>query len=306
MGRNEQHIMSQGTCLHFLLSFLAPLVLGLLFVSGVGAFNAAKPRQGMRHYAADDANSDFYFRVRPALVTGATGRTGSLVYTSLQQLGVPVRALVRNASKARELLHCSKCDESEGIYLGDVTNPDTLVAPMHGVINLVILTSSFPLKLPNGSYFFPDGEFPKDIDWLGSINQVRAALHAGVKHVLLVSSMGTTEPDSFLDQLAHGHVMWYKLNGEAHLMASGLPFTIIKPGGLLNNEGGKSLLLAGHDDNLPNPRVSRADLAAVLVAAIQHPRSSAFLRFDLSSDDTQPATGDFEALFKKARDWASK
>jgi hypothetical protein len=39
-------------------------------------------------------------------------------------------------------------------------------------------------------------------------------------------------PDSPLDLLGNGHVLFYKLNSEAALMASGLPFTIIKPTGL--------------------------------------------------------------------------
>ena len=54
------------------------------------------------------------------------------------------------------------------------------------------------------------------------------------------------------------------------------------------------------------PRVTRADLAAVLVAAVQNPRQSSYLRFDLSSDDSQPATGDFKALFDQARSWGWK
>lgn len=37
-------------------------------------------------------------------------------------------------------------------------------------------------------------------------------------------------------------------------MASGLPYTIIKPGGLLSTEGGRSLLIAGHDDELQHAR----------------------------------------------------
>jgi hypothetical protein len=41
----------------------------------------------------------------------------------------------------------------------------------------------------------------------------RAALSAGVEHVLLVSSMGTTQPDTFLDLLGEGHALFYKLNG---------------------------------------------------------------------------------------------
>ena len=50
-------------------------------------------------------------------------------------------------------------------------------------------------------------------------------------------------------------------------------------------------------------RVTRADVASVLVAAILDPDHATGLRFDLSSDPDQPASGDFRALFREARDW---
>ena len=37
-------------------------------------------------------------------------------------------------------------------------------------------------------------------------------------------------------------------------MGSGVAYTIIKPGGLLSTDGGKSLLLAGHNDDLKHAR----------------------------------------------------
>ena len=67
--------------------------------------------------------------------------------------------------------------------------------------------------------------------------------------------------------------------------------------------GGQSLLLAGHDDDLKQPRVTRADVAEVLLQAILMPELSKWTRFDLSSDSSKPATGDFEALFETARNW---
>ncbi|GAX80894.1 hypothetical protein CEUSTIGMA_g8329.t1 [Chlamydomonas eustigma] len=239
------------------------------------------------------------------MVTGATGRTGSLLFLALQSAGIEARAFVRNITKAREVLGCKACDESEGIYVGDITDPETLGNALRGVRRLVILTSSYPLQLPNGTYYFPPGEYPKDIDWIGSNNQVRTALMAGsVEHILLVSSMGTTQPDTFLDKLGDGHALFYKLNGEIDLMASGIPsYTIIKPGGLLSTEGGRSLLLAGHNDRLMHARVTRADVASVLLAAILNPKHSRNLRFDLSSDPDQPA-GSLLSLFEDARDWS--
>ena len=62
-----------------------------------------------------------------------------------------------------------------------------------------------------------------------------SAKKAGVKHVLLCSSMGSTAPDNFLNKHLE-NVLFYKLNGEATLMAAGLPFTVVKPGGLLGED----------------------------------------------------------------------
>mmetsp|Transcript_15193 Transcript_15193/g.20973 ORF Transcript_15193/g.20973 Transcript_15193/m.20973 type:complete len:131 (+) Transcript_15193:590-982(+) len=121
----------------------------------------------------------------------------------------------------------------------------------------------------------------------------------------MVSSMGTTQPDSFLDLLGNGHALFYKLNGEVVLMSSSLSFTIVKPAGLLDESLplGKRKLLVGHDDSILNFKsIPRADVANVLKHAIEMPELSRNLRFDLSSDPTNPSSGDFEALFRAARE----
>ena len=66
------------------------------------------------------------------LITGATGRTGALVYNLLKKDGYTVRGIVRSVDKAKEVLHCSSCDNSDGIYVGDVTDETTLTTPMEG------------------------------------------------------------------------------------------------------------------------------------------------------------------------------
>ena len=52
------------------------------------------------------------------------------------------------------------------------------------------------------------------VNIIQTLHPSRAALSAGVRHVLLVSSMGTTQPDTFLDKLGDGHALFYKLNGK--------------------------------------------------------------------------------------------
>ena len=81
---------------------------------------------------------------RTVLVTGATGRTGRLLYAQLKAQSdiTEVRALVRSSAnatnKARAALNCTKCDASEGVFYGDVTIPSTLQEPMAGVDTLAI------------------------------------------------------------------------------------------------------------------------------------------------------------------------
>merc|ERR1711871_101946 len=238
------------------------------------------------------------------LVTGATGKTGQLVYSQLKTAGFEVRALVRNATKAQGILNCTApCTEKQGVFVGDVTKPETLTAAMQNVTRVVSTVGAFP-KLTWHGLAYPKGGYPVDVDFHGLRNQVIAGAKAGVKHFLLVSSMGTTQPNTFLDKMGGGQDLFYKLNAEAFLMASGLAFTIVKPGGLTNDPIGRARLLVGHEDSITNKRtisISRADVASVLAHACLAPSEAANTRFDLTSDKSKPATGDFKALFVEAR-----
>lgn len=227
----------------------------------------------------------------PVLVTGATGRTGALVYGLLQARGTPVRAFVRNATKAREVLGCSACDESEGIFVGDVLDTDALRPATRGASVLVIATAS------------SGGNNVKDVEWTGAVNQLDVYAQEGFQKnqglVMLISTMGTTmtNPIGFSAEVGH-----YKLNFEAELMASQLPFVIIKPCGLTNAPARQKELLVGHRDTLFSvrpPMISRSDVARVLVSALV---VGGGLRFDLCSQAGTPTEdGDLRQLLSDAR-----
>jgi|EP00927_Polykrikos_kofoidii_P029081 nucleoside-diphosphate-sugar epimerase len=238
------------------------------------------------------------------LVTGATGRTGSLVYTLLKKRGVTVRALVRSQDKARKYLNCTKCDPSEGIFVGDVTEERSLDDAMRGTTALVIGASAVAHCGQDGCAY-PKGGYPIDVDFNGGKAQIEAfAKHgAGSKgNVVLCSSMGTTVPDSFLDKFGHGQILFYKLNEEAFLMSSGIPFTIVKPCGLVNDAPSEKELVVGHDDDMHlNPAtVTRGDVARVMVEAVLKPDEASGLRFDLCSKSGTP-TADVGKVFEAAR-----
>lgn len=69
------------------------------------------------------------------------------------------------------------------------------------------------------------------IDWKGQKAQFDAAQAAGVKHVVVVSSMGGTQSDNMLNKIGDGNILVWKRKAEMYLVDSGLPYTIVHPGG---------------------------------------------------------------------------
>ena len=92
---------------------------------------------------------------------------------------------------------------------------------------------------------FPKGH-PYEIDWLGQKNQIDAAKTCGCSHVVICSSMGGTDENHMLNGLGRdegdpatkGNILQWKRKAEKYLIESGLTYTIIHPGGLVDKPGG--------------------------------------------------------------------
>lgn len=228
------------------------------------------------------------------LVTGATGRIGFDLYKSLQGAKQEVRALSRTADKAKKVLGCDKCDESEGIYLGDVTNKTSLPNAFKGADTLVIAVGVHGDE--------PDDVVDK-IEWYGVKNQLETLLADGKegKRVLIISSMSTSKP--------HNHVLVDKAKAEKYIIEQGIPYTIVKPCGLSEDAAGDRELLIGHDDvadandwfNNGFYMVPRADVVSVATAALLTPPADN-VRFDVCAK----LAGSGPADVKKAVEEAGK
>ncbi|WVZ82182.1 hypothetical protein U9M48_029471 [Paspalum notatum var. saurae] len=74
---------------------------------------------------------------------------------------------------------------------------------------------------------------PYRIDYMSTNNLVQAAAAARVEHFILVTSLGTNRIGfpAFLLNLFWGVLFW-KRRAEEALIASGIPYTIIRPGGM--------------------------------------------------------------------------
>ena len=250
---------------------------------------------------------------RRVLVSGATGRTGRLVLEKLRRRPGEFDAIgfARSRSKAVE-----QFGSVEGIILGDVRDRSALDGALQGCQSLVILTSAIPRPVPPAepgappAFGFEPGGTPEEVDHRGQCNQIDAARAAGVEHVVLVGSMGGTRPDYHLNRMGDGNILIWKRRAEAHLIASGLAYTIIRPGGLLDHAGGRRELLVGREDTFLSETpdgipasVPRADVAEVVVQALLLPeaRNRAFDLISRPQDPRGEVTHDFAALFARTR-----
>jgi uncharacterized protein YbjT (DUF2867 family) len=248
--------------------------------------------------------------IQRVLVTGATGRTGSLVVQKLQQRPTDFKgiAFARSEAKAKALF-----DTTDGVFFGDITQASTLSAAFSGVQSLVIVTSAVPqIKSPSQpgerpEFGFELGGTPEEVDYIGQKHQIDAAIAAGVEHIILVGSMGGTIDKHPLNQLGNGNILVWKRKAEQYLIDSGIDYTIIRAGGLLDQPGGIRELLVGKNDAFLNhppggipTSIPRADVAEVVVQALQTPnaRNKAFDLISKPAEDPSTViTSNFEALF---------
>jgi uncharacterized protein YbjT (DUF2867 family) len=177
------------------------------------------------------------------LVVGATGSIGRLVVAAAARHGLSVRALVRDGARARRLLPDAE------LVLGDLTDLDSLTAAIEDVDAVVFTHGS-----GSGAY--------EDVDY-GGVAAVLQALGDRRVRIALMTSINVTRSDAG----AYQGLMDWKRRSERLVRASGLPYTIVRPGWFdLTSPGDDRLVLAQGDRG--SGAVSREQVAEVLVQSL--------------------------------------
>ncbi|WP_193196787.1 SDR family oxidoreductase [Nostoc sp. MG11] len=192
-------------------------------------------------------------------LAGASRGVGREIATYLTAQSLKVKALLRTEASAAEL-------EAIGIQvvLGDALNVGDveraiLTEPIHAVISTL-------------------GGLPTDAqrpDYFGNKNLIDAALKAGAKKFILVSSIGTGNsavavPPQVLQTL--GPVLAEKDKAEQYLIASGLTYTIIRPGGLKSDPATGNGILS--EDPRIIGTINRADVAQLVCRCLNSDRAN--------------------------------
>ena len=219
------------------------------------------------------------------LVVGATGRTGVWVVRRLQHHTIDYHLFVRSGEKALELFGPEVIDK---LTIGSIEHPEEIKAAM-GHAEAVICAIG-------GNVTDPKAPPPSAIDRDGVKRLALIARECGVKHFILISSLGVTKPDHPLNK--YGQVLTMKLEGENEVRRlfsePGYSYTILRPGGLIDGPPLNHALDFDTGDRIVTGVIDRSDVAEVAVISLFTPEAHN-LTFELvqSKEAQQSSLSDY-------------
>ncbi|MBD2209459.1 SDR family oxidoreductase [Calothrix sp. FACHB-156] len=259
------------------------------------------------------------------LVAGATGGVGQLVVGELLEKGLSVRVLTRNAEKAQKMFN-----NQVEIAVGDIRDAVTLPDAVQNVTHIICSsgTTAFPSGRwnidPNPSLLewaqlLTDRKHlearaknsPLKVDAIGVSNLVAAAPH-NLQRFVFTSSCGILRKNQFPFNVLNAFgILDAKQKGEEAIINSGLPYTIIRPGRLIDGPytsydlntllqaktQGKLGVILGQGDKLVGD-ASRIDVAKACVESIFYPTTEGKV-FELANQGQRPPVIDWEKLFSQ-------
>ncbi len=159
-------------------------------------------------------------------------------------------AMIRNEEQASELKELGATETVFADLEGDISHA------FKGVDAVVFAAGSGPHTGADKTVL---------IDLWGAMKTIDEAKKQGVRRFVMVSAINVDDPEKAPEKMRH-YVVAKKL-ADDHLKASGLEYTIIRPGGLTNDEPTGKILLEekiGHR----NTTITRADVGHVIVETL--------------------------------------
>lgn len=194
--------------------------------------------------------------ITTVLVVGATGSIGRHVAAEALAAGYTTRALVRDPARA-------SLPAGVEMVTGDVTSPETLAAAVAGVDGIVFTLGS-------------DGEGSRGAETVdyGGVRNLLEALGDARPRIALMTSIGVTNRASSYNRSTQS-ADW-KRRSERLVRASGLEYTIVRPGWFdyHSPDQQRIVMLQGDTRHTGSPAdgvIARRQIARVLVAALASP-----------------------------------
>lgn len=206
------------------------------------------------------------------LVIGANGGIGRLLIDRLVEAGHQARAMVRREQQVADL-------EAAGaeVVIADLEGEaEPLEQAIAGVDAVVFSAGS-------GAKTGPDKTLL--IDLHGAWRTIDACERSGVDRYVMVSAMATDDITRGPEKIRH--YLAAKAAADRLLMASDLDWTVVRPGGLTDDEATGSVAV-GVPRLDERGSIPRADVASVLLTSLEDGRTRGRV-FEVVSGDTPVA-----------------
>jgi len=202
------------------------------------------------------------------LVVGANGQIGKQLVQLLQESSeYSVRALVRTEKQVEEFKHI-RVEAVLGNLEGTVEELEEAVKGCDAVV----------FTAGSGGQTGYDKTLLIDLD--GAVKMIEAAEKAGVKRFIMVSALQAHHRSNWNEKIKPYYVA--KHYADRMLVQSQLTYTIVRPGGLVNEPGTGKVKIA---ENLERGIIPREDVAKTIFAVLDE--TNAFNKsFDIVSGET--------------------
>ena len=199
-------------------------------------------------------------------VVGGHGQIALRFERLAARAGHKVRGMTRNPN------HSGDIEEAGAVPVISDIETDDITGLVKGADVVVFAAGAGP---GSGS------ERKKTVDLGGALKLIDAAEANGITRYLMVSAMGAGNPSSWSEQMRPYYEA--KAGADEALEASDLDYTIVRPGGLTNDQGAGLVDVAARLER--SGRVPRDDVATVLLESIEADNTIR-KTFDLLSGDT--------------------
>ncbi|MBF6618956.1 MAG: SDR family oxidoreductase [Patulibacter sp.] len=191
------------------------------------------------------------------VIVGGHGQIARKLGALLAARGDVARGVIRNPDQADEL----RADGIEPV-LADIEDPETTGQSLAGA-----LRDASAVVFAAGSGPGQPAERKWSVDHGGVVKAIDACRHAGVDRLVVVSSIGTDDPPTD-DADPMSVYLQAKAQADADVRASGLHYTIVRPGMLTDEPGHGRIHAARH---VERGAIPREDVAATLLAVLDDP-----------------------------------
>src|SRR3954464_15167797 len=189
-------------------------------------------------------------------IAGGHGQIAMQLGQLMIEDGHRVLGIIRNPDQAGDL-------EALGMepVIFDLEHDDGLAAALGAIDAVVFAAGAGP-----GS----GAERKLTMDRDGAVKLIDACRENGISRYVIVSAMGA-KPGVTGDEVFQVYLR-AKFEADEALRASGLDFTVVRPGGLTDDPGAGQVALG---EELERGNIARADVAATIAAALPAPNTVA-------------------------------